>query len=88
MLWIIIALVVVALGCSIAVPVGSSKPGATKGALEGGLSDMDAIAWFFFTLVLWFVALPCYLVARPRLAAARKTRAGVRWGLRSAQPRG
>ena len=88
MLSVIIALVVVALGCSIAVAIDSSKPGATKGALGGSLLDVGPVAWFLFTLVLWFVAIPCYLATRPRLVAAKRARAGVRWQLHSARPPG
>jgi hypothetical protein len=56
--------------------------------LGGGFWDMGPVAWFFFTLVVWLIAVPSYPVAWLRLAAASKSRAGVRWGLPSAQPRG
>lgn len=64
----LIALLVV-FGTAIWVAVDASRLGAKKGTLGGGMLDMGPASWFFCCLLLWIVAFPCYLAARPRLAA-------------------
>jgi hypothetical protein len=60
-----LALVVV--GTAIWVAVDAGRLGAKRGALGGGLLDMGPASWFFACLLLWIVALPCYLATRPKL---------------------
>lgn len=57
----------VVLVTAICVAVDASRLGAKRGALGGGMLDMGPAGWFFACLLLWIVALPCYLAARPRL---------------------
>ena len=52
---------------AICVAVDASRLGATRGGLGGGLLDMGPASWFFACLLLWIVALPCYLATRPKL---------------------
>ncbi len=49
------------------VAVDASRLGAKRGALGGGLLDMGPVAWFFACALLWIIALPCYLITRPKL---------------------
>jgi hypothetical protein len=42
-----------------------------KGRLGGGCVDMGPRSWVVSCLLLWIVALPCYLVARARYVALR-----------------
>lgn len=66
MLQFLPVLVVVA---AVLVLVDTSRLGARRGALGGGLLDMGPVAWFFCVLVGSVVALPAYLVVRRRLVA-------------------
>jgi hypothetical protein len=69
MLGIVILLVVVA--TSLWVVIDASNLGAKKGKLGGGFLDMGPVSWLVGCLLLWIICFPCYLVARPRLIAAR-----------------
>jgi hypothetical protein len=60
-------LYLVVVGSAIWIAVDASRLGAKRGALGGGLLDMGPAAWFFASLLLWIVALPCYLATRPKL---------------------
>jgi hypothetical protein len=65
------ATAIVTVPTSIWVGVDSSRLGARRGALGGGLLDMGPISWMFVCLFFWIRAFPCYLVARQRLQAAQ-----------------
>ena len=52
---------------AVGVAFDASHLNARRGALGGGLRDMGPAGWFFACLLLWIVALPCYLTVRPRL---------------------
>jgi hypothetical protein len=66
-------LFVVIVGSAIWIGVDASRLGAKRGALGGGMLDMGPAAWFFACVLLWIVALPCYLATRPKLV--RRARA-------------
>lgn len=57
----------VVIGSAIWIAIDASRLGAKRGALGGGMLDMGPAGWFFATLLLWIVALPCYLTTRPKL---------------------
>lgn len=57
------------LATSIWVLVDTVQLGVRKGVLFGSFYDMGPAGWFFACLLLWFVAVPCYLHARPRYLA-------------------
>lgn len=59
---------------AIFIGVDSSRLGAKKGVLGGGFLDMGAVGWFFATFFLSVIAVPCYLVTRPKLVATRARR--------------
>ena len=61
----------VVLGTAIWAGIDASQLGARRGVLGGGFLDMGPVAWFFAVWLLWIIAFPCYLVARPRLVAVR-----------------
>lgn len=88
MVRLVIALVTLA--TAVWVATDSSRLGARKGALGGGFLDMGPVGWFFACWLLWIVGFPCYLVARPRLVAAKRARDaapyGGGWGYGSATP--
>ena len=58
-------------GTSIWVAFDASRLGARRGVLGGGFSDMGAAGWLFCCLLLWIVAFPVYLAARPKYRALR-----------------
>jgi hypothetical protein len=60
------------LASSLWVLVDSIRLGAKRGALGGGFLDMGPVAWFFACLLLWIVAMPCYLVTRRRLVTRHR----------------
>ena len=64
--WVVLLVVVAA---AVLVLVDSARLGARRGALGGGLLDIGPVGWFVCVLLVWFVALPAYLVARRRLVA-------------------
>ena len=64
--WVVLLVVVAA---AVLVLVDSARLGARRGALGGGLLDIGPVSWFVCVLLVWFVALPAYLVARRRLVA-------------------
>jgi hypothetical protein len=68
-----VVLIVVA-ATSIWVFVDARQLGAKRGVLGGGFLDSSAGAWFIGCLLLWIIAFPCYLAARPKLVAARSQR--------------
>lgn len=57
----------VVIATAIWIAIDASHLGARRGTLGGGMLDMGPVGWFFATLLLWIVALPCYLVTRPKL---------------------
>jgi hypothetical protein len=74
----------VILASSIAVGVDSSRLGARRGVLGGGMLDMGPAGWFLSCLFLWIIGLPCYLAARGRLIRRRDALAALqRNGFRS-----
>ncbi len=64
--WVVLLVV---LAAAVLVLVDSARLGARRGALGGGLLDIGPVGWFVCVLLVWFVALPAYLVARRRLVA-------------------
>lgn len=71
-MYIIAAGRLIVLLCAIAVAIDASRLGAKRGRLGGGFLDMGPVAWFFATWLLFVIAFPCYMVARPRLVAANQ----------------
>jgi hypothetical protein len=69
-----IVIFLLVLASSLWVLADASNLGAKRGALGGGFLDSGAGAWFFGCLLFWIIAFPCYLVARPRLVAAKRAR--------------
>lgn len=67
-------LLIVLVGSSGWVFVDARRLGAKRGVLGGGFLDSGAGAWFFASLLLWVIAIPCYLVTRPKLVAAKARR--------------
>ena len=53
----------------------SSKLGAKRGRLGGGMLDMGPVAWFFCCFLCFIVGFVCYLVNRPKLVAMRDSAA-------------
>jgi hypothetical protein len=56
------------LAAALAISIDASRLGARRGRLGGGFVDMGPVGWFFSCWLFWIVTVPCYLVARPRLA--------------------
>ena len=61
----------VIVGSSVGVAVDASRLDARRGVLGGGLRDMGPAGWFFSCLLLWIVAVPCYLTVRGTLVRRR-----------------
>lgn len=66
----VVSIIVLVTACLVA--VDASNLGARRGALGGGFLDMGPAGWFFACLLLWIVAFPSYLAARPRLVRRAK----------------
>jgi hypothetical protein len=64
-------LLLVGLAVAFAVSADARRHGAHRGALGGGLLDMGPVAWWLGCFVAPLIFLPCYLVARRRLIAAK-----------------
>ena len=56
----------VIVGLAVWVGIDSSNLGMQRGRLGGGFVDMGVATWVVCCLLIWFVALPCYFVARSR----------------------
>jgi hypothetical protein len=56
----------------VCVGVDASRLGVRRGCRGGGFLDMSVFAWVVACLLVWFVALPCYLVARPKYVQLRR----------------
>jgi len=64
------------LGSSIRVLIDSYNLKAYRGALGGGMFDMNAGQWFLLCLLFWIVGFPAYLATRPRYVALQRARGG------------
>jgi hypothetical protein len=66
----------VVLAVAFGVAFDAHRLGAKRGVLGGGLLDMGPVAWFFCLVMMWIVALPCYLIKRPKLVRYQSLQAG------------
>lgn len=66
----VIFLIIVA--STIWVGVDSSKLGARRGILGGGMLDMGVASWVICCFFLWIITFPCYLATRPKLLAFKQ----------------
>jgi hypothetical protein len=48
------------------VAIDAKNLNVRRGCLGGGFFDIGPTAWFFGTVFLWIVAVPGYLITRPR----------------------
>lgn len=58
-------------GTAVWVGIDASSLGVQRGRLGGGWEDMSVASWVICCLLLWIVAFPGYLFARPRYVALR-----------------